>query len=206
MDNQNNTPDIQPAIQNTPGQPVSPIQGMLNQPFMKNNSLVLVIVFTVVLLIVIVSIIFMNANAPKPIKSSPVNQTTTNTTTGVSNAPSSPASTIISPIPSGSPQAQIIEQQVRPQIEKAISPGPSFEFTAIKLYSDTWATANIFNPNVGGGLVILQKVNGSWSVALGPTSFFTAQQLNSLNVPQQMKNDILLNPSGIPSNSPQISQ
>lgn len=209
MDNQNNSPEIQPTLQNSPGQPVSPLQGMLKQPFMKNNSLVLVIVFTVVLLIVVLAIIFMNANAPKPVKATPSNYNTTNTTTGISNTPSTPVSNTVSLIPSGSPQAQVIEQQVKPQIEKVISPGTSFEFTAIKQYSDTWATANIFNPNVGGGLAILQKVNGSWTVAYGPTSYFTEQQLSSLNIPQQMENAIL-NPSGTPSNtpsnSPQISQ
>lgn len=188
MDNQNNNLNSNPEIEQTPVQTTQSYSNFGKQPFMKNKYLLLVISFAALLLIVVFSITFMNINSSYIVKPGP----STNQTSGRVTSPSTSAtiSSTISQEPTDSPQIAVLKEQVKPQIEKVIEPGLNFNFTAIKMYGDSWATANIYNPNIGGALVILQKNNGSWIIVLGPGSSFPQQQLSNINAPQAMINDI----------------
>jgi hypothetical protein len=102
---------------------------------------------------------------------------------------------VITPDPT---QAAVIETQTQPQITPG---GVPFTYTDINIIDNNWATANISNQSVGGGAIILQKVNGSWKVIAGPGTLFPPDYLQSLGVPQDV-----IDSFNTTSPSPAVSQ
>ena len=63
-----------------------------------------------------------------------------------------------------------------------------------------WATADLNNPNVQAGAIIMEKVNGVWKVIAGPGTFFPPDYVQSLGIPQSVIDSLQV------SNSPSPSQ
>jgi hypothetical protein len=176
--------------------------------YIKNNKYnVYSIGAIAILFIIIISMItiILSGNLAKKKSSTPSQNSTQSNSNSpssiVSNSPSFPPLSIITPEPT---EAALIENQTQPQISpKVVAP---YTVSEITKYGDNWATMNITNPDVGGGAVIVQKVNGTWTVVLGPGSFFSADSLQSIGAPQQLINSFTTSsPSTAPSStSPSI--
>lgn len=138
-------------------------------------------------------------------KTPSTNPSTVNTNPSQSASQLSPSTTnpqptldgpIVTPAPT---EAAMIENQTQPQI----TPNVAVPYTVANItkYGNTWATMQITNPDVGNGGLILQKVNGIWKVVLGPGSYFTPDQLQSLGAPQELIDSFNQSPSTSPSPS-----
>lgn len=88
---------------------------------------------------------------------------------------------ILTPNPT---QTTTIENQTQAQIlQKSAVP---YTVSNITLYGDNWGVMNITNPDVGGAGVIIKKVDGNWTVVMGPGSLFPTEMLQSIGAPQTM--------------------
>ena len=173
--------------------------------WIKNNKYsVYSIIGIAILFFLIIAMFIFTLNVTKK-NSSPISKTTpqvnvSSVPSAVSTSPSVSIITIITPEPT---QAAIIETQTQPQI----TPNVAVPYTVsdITQYGDNWATMNITNPGVGSAKVIIQKVNGTWKVVLGPGSFFSPNQLQSSGAPEELINSFTDEPSETISTSPSPS-
>jgi hypothetical protein len=148
----------------------------------------------VILFSMIIVMIALIANSSTKKSSNP----TKNTSQKVFQSPSSvinisPSSSTISIMTPNPTQAAVIENQTQPQITPYVT--VPYTVSNITQYGDNWATMNITNPDIGGGAVIVQKVNGTWKVVLGPGSSFSPDQLQPLGAPQALINSFNTSPS-----------
>jgi hypothetical protein len=155
-------------------------KGESTKQFMKNNYVMIVAIAAILLLTIVFIILFMHVKSSTPV----------NTTSSSKQTITPSESPAVTQAPTDSPQVAEIKSQINSQIKKVIAPNVSFEYTFVKTYGASWATANIYNPTVGGGLVIVKKVNGTWTVVLGPGSAFSSQQLSTISAPQALVNDL----------------
>lgn len=162
--------------------------------YIKNNKYnVYFIVALAILISLIIAMIAITVNTTKKGTSSVTNPT---------------PQAIVSPIPSlviittpDPTQTAEIENQTNPQITPNVA--ASYTVSTITKYGNNWAYMIITNPDVGNGAVIVKKVNGRWKVVLGPGSYFTPDQLNSIGAPQQLIDSLNVSPQ--PSLSPSQS-
>lgn len=164
--------------------------------YIKNNKYsVYFIVALIIMISLIIAMIAITLNTTKK---------------GTSSVPNPKPQAIVSPIPSTvivtTPdpiQTAEIENQTNPQITPNVA--ASYTVSTITKYGDTWATMDITNPDVGGAGVVIQKINGRWKVVLGPGSYFSPDQLNSIGAPQQLINSFNVSPQPSLSPSPSSS-
>ena len=154
-----------------------------------NMYFVAAIIVLLVLIVSIVTIIAMSYSTKK----APIAPTNTPTqeaspvpllspTTSV--LPSTSSAYITTPDPS---QAAAMENQVQPQISANV--GAPYTVSAIKQYGENWAIMKITNPDVGSANVIVKRVNGTWTVMLGPGTHFDQQDLQNIGAPSEILND-----------------
>ncbi|HVA96116.1 MAG TPA: hypothetical protein VND99_00525 [Candidatus Acidoferrales bacterium] len=163
-----------------------------------------------ILLILIISMITIIASSNSSKKTSTV--PSISPAQGISQYPStdfvSPSISQISPSDSSIPittpnptEAAVIENQTKQQIAPNVA--VPYTVSGITKYGDNWANMSITNQDVGSAGVIVKKVNGEWKVVMGPGSFFSADQLQSIGAPQALINNDTSSPS--PSELPSPS-
>jgi len=166
----------------------------------KNNVYVIAAIMVIILLTTgLIALIAINSNknssGPTPTPSQAAFQ--------ISPSTNNPAPTLDGPIITPEPtETAIIENQTQPQITPNVA--APYTVSNITKYGNTWATMNITNPNVGSGAVIVKKVNNVWTVVMGPGSFFSRDDLQSLGAPQELIDSFITSPSVSvsPSQSP----
>jgi len=172
--------------------------------YIKNNKYTLyftaAIAGLLILIIIMIIIITSSSSNKKSLSNiTPIQQTPISNSSQIPSSINnvSPTENTISVTTPNPTEAAAIESQTQPQI----TPAASYDYSDIKEFGDNWATADITNQQVGGGAIILQKINGSWKVIAGPGTFFPPSYLQSLNLPQAV-----INSFGSSSISPSISQ
>jgi len=113
-----------------------------------------------------------------------ISQTPSNSAISPSISPSLSAISITTPNPT---LAAVIDNQTQPQI----TPNVAAPYTVSKIneYGSDWALMKITNPDIGSGYVIIKKVNGTWTVMLGPGTSFDQQDIQNIGAPQEILND-----------------
>jgi len=164
-----------------------------NAYFIGAIAILLILIISMIILIVLTNSTKKTSNtstSPTPTQSA-IDQ-------GLPQAPStfyiSPSISQISPsvsniiITTPNPtQAAAMENQTQPQITPNVA--APYTVSAIKQYGNDWAIMKITNPTVGSANVIVKKVNGTWTVMLGPGTQFDQQDINNIGAPQQILND-----------------
>ena len=169
--------------------------------FIKTNKYNLYFVGAIIVILILIIgmlvLVTKSSHSNQAVNKSP-NPTTSQTNIVSPSSDISPSSTTVSFITPNPSQAAIIENQTQPQITPNVA--VSYTVSQIKEFGDDWAVMVINNPSVGHAIVIIQKVNNSWKVILGPGSFFTSQQLQSVGAPQSLINSFI--PTTSPSPAP----
>ena len=150
----------------------------LRENLKQNPKMAFYIVGIVVLFIIIVLIVVMNTSAPRQTISQAPKTHITNTPTGFPTGMIEPTKAAIS-------QARTdIISQTQAQLQQSIQ----IQYTVphIKEYGDNWAIMEVANPTTDTAHVIVEKVNGTWKVMLGPGTYFTADQLQAIGAPQNL--------------------
>lgn len=174
----------QPPLQQTSEQPeVTTSNTNLSSYFIKNK---MAIVFLVIVLIIVLVIVAFNVKRPAentntialetPIPTT--NQIPSNSAASHSEISTSPATTQIDPV---------MQQQIKPQIDQRVS--VPYAIAAEKTYTDTWAMVQISNPTTDPANIILKKINGQWTVVLGPGTHFSQDELTGIGAPQSLINE-----------------
>lgn len=84
-------------------------------------------------------------------------------------------------------EAEIIEEAVKPQLDKLIDPQVHYTISEIKTYEkNTWAVMEINNPDAGLAVVIVKKEKGKWIIVDGPGTYLDPQLLQEEGVPQSV--------------------
>ena len=156
--------------------------------FIKNNKYnvyFISAIAAIVFLIIIVGSLMFNYSSKKnqPNNISTVSQIPSQNTVSQTI---SPTVIVMTPNPT---QAAVIENQTQEQIAPQVS--VPYTVSNIINYGDNWAIIGITNPSAGGAVAIAKKVDGSWKIVLGPGSFFSTQQLQSLGAPQELINSFM---------------
>jgi len=143
----------------------------------------------IVLIISIITIIFSNNSAKKSAAVSPTNSAqgsfkTPSPSSILNISPSTPPLSITTPNP---PEAAAIGNQTQPQITPTVA--ASYTVSNITKYGNTWAVMTINNPAVGEASVIIEKINNSWKVVMGPGTYFPQEDLQSIGAPQELINN-----------------
>ncbi|MGH7203958.1 MAG: hypothetical protein ACREHC_05940 [Candidatus Levyibacteriota bacterium] len=84
-----------------------------------------------------------------------------------------------------SPQQQtLLENQTVPQIQQKTP--ANFSVTKVHPYTQDWAIMEISAPDADTAHVIVKRVNETWTIVLGPGTYFDPQQLQSVGAPQTL--------------------
>lgn len=92
------------------------------------------------------------------------------------------------PTPTESTEAQEIKTQIKPELDKTISTG--YEISVMKIYQNGWAKLYVSSNETGKAAVVVKKVNGVWEVALGPGTYFDAEELKAIGATQEVIDDL----------------
>jgi hypothetical protein len=81
-----------------------------------------------------------------------------------------------------------IVEQIKPDLKKQVA--VDYTVPKAKGYGDNWAILQIVNPSTDPALVVVEKVNGVWTIKLGPGTYFDDESLQASGAPQNLINEI----------------
>lgn len=147
--------------------------------FKQNKQTVFFVGGAIVLLLIIFSLVMISSK-------NKVNTTAVpKVTPSVTNEPSQKTALPTPSQNSISPQKrQAIVSQTKPQLDKVIT--IDYTIPTIRAYGDTWAIMVVNNPTTDPANVVVEKINGTWRVMLGPGTHFDEQSLRAIGAPQSL--------------------